>query len=100
MYEAGGGECGDGDLLRILKDEEERPSSGAIIRMCLHLDIKKDSQRTANTDDAWEYFYELLSQFADTMPREQLYESLASYLNPGEIEEHLTSINKQQRKTA
>jgi hypothetical protein len=100
MYQCAGGGIGDGDLLRMLNDEESRPSVGGITRMCRRLGIEEDDFRTINTDDAWEYFYELLEKFAGTMSREQLYESLASYLNPAEIEEHLNYITLHQRKTA
>jgi hypothetical protein len=100
MYEAGGGGFGDGDLLRILDDEERRPSSGAIIRMSRFLGTEKDDYRTINTDDAWNYFYELLEKFSNTLTIEQLYESLASYLSPAEIEEYLSQTREKHRKTA
>jgi len=91
---------GDGDLTRIEEDTARRPSSGAITRLCRRLGIEEDDRRTINLDDDWEYFYELLEKFSATMEREQLYESLASYLNPVEIEEHLNYISKHRRKTA
>jgi hypothetical protein len=96
----GGGECNKNDLQRILKDIAERPLSGSITRMCRLLEIDKDRARTINTDDAWEYFYELLEKFAGTMSREQLCESLASYLLPAQIEEHLNYVSQLKRKTA
>jgi len=100
MYEAGGGECGDGDLLRILKDEEEGPSVGAIIGMCLHFGIEKDNRRTIDSDGAWEYFYELFAVIASSMTRDELYEFFESDLFPREVDEYLAHINQQQRKTA
>jgi hypothetical protein len=100
MYQCGGGGIGDGDLLLMLKDEEERPSSGAITRMCRRIGIEEDYRRIINNDDAWDYFYELLEKLSATMTREQLYESLASYLLPAQIEEHLNYINQHKRKTA
>ena len=55
------------------------PPIRVIIGMCRLLGIEKDNFRTIEEDDAWEYFYELLSQIAETMTREQLYESFADY---------------------
>ncbi len=76
------------------------PSVGATIRMCRLLGMEEDNFRTIKEDDAWEYFYELLEKFASAMPREQLYNSLASYLSPGQIEKHLNHIEQLKRKTA
>ncbi len=91
---------GDEDLARIEEDAMRRPSSGAIIRMCHKLGIEEDDRRTVNTDDAWDYFYELFAQMAKTSSRESLYDSLGSYLFPKEIDGYLSHINQQQRKTA
>ncbi len=100
MYESGGGEFGDGDLLRALKDDQESPSYGAIFVMCRRMGIVEDEQRTINRDDAWAYFYELMGKYSGTVTSEQLHESLASYLLPGEIKEHLNHIESNLRRTA
>jgi hypothetical protein len=76
------------------------PSVGATIRICRLLGIEEDNFRTIKEDDAWAYFRELLSEVASAMPREQLYDSLASYLSPGEIETHLRHIEQLKRTTA
>ncbi len=88
------------EIEEIQKLYANYPSAKAIIRMCRTLGVEEDVLRNVREDDAWEYFYELLSMIADAMPREQLYDSLSPYLSPGKIEEHLNYINQQQRKTA
>ncbi len=100
MYQCAGGGFGDGDLLRILKDEEEKPSGGAIFNMCSYLGVEDDDRRTVNNDDAWEYFYELFSNVADTMPKENLYDFFGSYLFPSEVDDHLVYLDQLKRKTA
>jgi hypothetical protein len=80
---------GEGDVISIDDDIESRPSGGSIFVMRRILGTEEEYHRTINADSHWEYFYELLEKFSETMAREQLYESLASYLNPAEIEEHL-----------
>ena len=100
MYQCAGGGVGDGDLLRMLEDEEERPSVGAIAHMCLKSGIKKDDYRTIGNDDAWDYFYELLSKVAATRTREELYDFLGSYLFPKEIDEYLNHLESMKRKSA
>ncbi|GEM_PF-2921943 len=100
MYGCAGGGIGDGELMRMLKDEEESPSVGAIIRMCRHIGIKKDNHRTIDNEGAWEYFYELLYRIAPTMSREEIYAALASYLSKSEVDEHLAHIEQIKRRTA
>jgi hypothetical protein len=100
MYQCAGGGIGDGDLERMLKDEEERPSSGAITRMCLSLGIEEDYHRTINNDNAWEYFYELFSKVAIIVPKENLYDFFGSYLLPSEVDGHLVHLGQHKRKTA
>jgi len=93
-------EIGEGDYRRIIEDMGNRPSSGAITRMCRRLKIEEDDFRTINKEDAWEYFYELLAELSAKMARKDLYESLASYLNSEKIDEHMEFIDQQHRKTA
>ncbi len=100
MYGCAGGGFGDGDLLKILEDEDERPSVGATVGMCLYFGIEMDSRRTISNDDAWEYFYELFSKMARMMTRESLYGFFKSDLFPQEVDEYLSHIKSMQRKTA
>ncbi len=100
MYQSAGAELGKSDLERMVKDEEERPSSGAITRMCLRLGIGEDNYRTINNDDAWDYFYELFSQVEKTIPRDNLNDFFGSYLFPSEVDDHLVYLDTPKRKTA
>ena len=68
--------------------------------MCRYLGVEDDDRRTVNNDDAWEYFYELFSNIADTMPKENLYDFFGSYLFPSEVDDHLVYLSQHQRKTA
>jgi len=88
----------------VLEMESEKskryPSVGAITRMCLYLEVREDNFRTIWEDDAWEYFYELLSMTTDTLSREKLYDFFDGYLLPGEIDSHITRLDQLKRKTA
>jgi len=100
MYQCAGGGIGDGDLERMLKREQERPHITAIIHMCLESGAKKDNRRTVNTDDAWEYFYELFSEVVATRTTEEVYEFFGSILPPTEIDEYIIHLDQHKRKTA
>jgi hypothetical protein len=100
MCVSGGGEFGKGDILRAMEKGKNSPPHGALFSMCRHLGIEEDDRRTINNDDGWEYFYELFGKMVEAMPKEKIYDSLASFLSPQKIDKHLAYLDHDQRKTA